>query len=592
MNKEELIERLIDLAIEEDIATGDITTESIIPEASRAEATMTAKADGVISGITVVERVFRRFQSDIEFTPYMKDGDRVRRGDIILKVSGSYPALLKGERTALNFFQRMSGIATETSRYVEELKGSHTRLLDTRKTAPGMRVTDKMAVKDGGGTNHRMGLYDMVMIKDNHIKMAGSITKAVENVRSKVSPDIKIEVETTDLHEVKEALDMNADIIMLDNMSNSMMREAVDLIAGRAETEASGNMTIPRLKDVAATGVDYISVGALTHSVKALDISMNITLSNQYLISEIERLRRERNAVILAHYYVAPEIQDIADFVGDSLELAKKAAATEADVIVFCGVRFMGETAAVITDGKKVLLPVPDAGCSLADGVTGEDLRVWREKNPDGVVVSYVNTTAEVKAWTDVCCTSANAVRVAKAVADGSVPGVPKSDKILFVPDANLGAYINRVGGLKMELWRGNCCVHQAITSKMILEMAEKYPEAEILIHPESKCSGDLQIIDHPRCFFYSTSGIIKHVKESEKRQFVIATENGVLHKIRQEAPDKELIPVSEKTICGQMKKVTLERLYDALKNDRYEVTVDEEIKAKAVLSVKRMMEL
>ena len=221
---------MIDLAIEEDVYTGDVTTDSIVPESTSAVATMTAKADGVISGLPVVEKVFRRFQKDIVFKPVVRDGDTVRKGDVILRIEGSYPALLKAERTALNFFQRMSGIATETAKYVAELRGTHTRLLDTRKTAPGMRVTDKMAVHDGGAVNHRMGLYDMAMIKDNHIKMAGSIAKAVEQVRSKVAPGIQIEVEATNLDEVKEALEARADIIMLDNMSTEMMRDAVNII--------------------------------------------------------------------------------------------------------------------------------------------------------------------------------------------------------------------------------------------------------------------------------------------------------------------------------------------------------------------------
>jgi len=272
----DLIDKIIDLAIEEDIAGGDITTDSLIPTTSKALATMTAKSEGVISGITVVERVFRRFQDDIRFEVFFPDGSHVKKGDLIMTIEGSYPALLKGERTALNFFQRMSGIATETARYVAELKDFHTRLLDTRKTAPGMRMTDKMAVHDGGGTNHRMGLYDMVMIKDNHIKMAGGITPAVCEVRRHIQEGMKIEVETETLEQVKEAIETGCDIIMLDNMPTSAMAEAVRLIAGRALTEASGNMTIPRLREVAATGVDFISVGALTHSVKGMDISMRI----------------------------------------------------------------------------------------------------------------------------------------------------------------------------------------------------------------------------------------------------------------------------------------------------------------------------
>ncbi len=276
MQYDKLIDKLIDLAIEEDIDTGDVTTNSIIPANSRAVAEMKMKADGVISGLEVARRVYERFEKDIVWEPKVKDGDTVKKGNIILRIEASYRCLLLGERLSLNILQRMSGIATETAKYVKELAGTHTRLLDTRKTAPGLRVLDKMAVKDGGGTNHRMGLYDMAMIKDNHIKVAGNITNAIKAVRANIPTGIKIEVETTNLDEVREALASDAEIIMLDNMSNAEMAEAVKLIGGRAKTEASGNMSVPRLKEVAATGVDFISVGALTHSVTALDISMNI----------------------------------------------------------------------------------------------------------------------------------------------------------------------------------------------------------------------------------------------------------------------------------------------------------------------------
>ena len=279
MQYENLINKLIDLGIEEDINTGDITTESIIPATMNAVATMTAKQEGVVSGLEIVKMVYDRFQQDVVFTPYFKDGDRVNKGDVILKIEATYPTLLRGERLSLNIFQRMCGIATETAKYVKELAGTQTELLDTRKTAPGLRVLDKLAVKHGGGTNHRMGLYDMAMIKDNHIKMAGGITKAVEQVRSRIAEGIKIEVEATNLDEVKEAIAAGADIIMFDNMTNEAMTEASEVVKAAAKgikTEASGNMSIPRLKEVAATGVDYISVGALTHTVKAMDISMNI----------------------------------------------------------------------------------------------------------------------------------------------------------------------------------------------------------------------------------------------------------------------------------------------------------------------------
>ena len=279
MQYENLINKLIDLGIEEDINTGDITTESIIPESMNAVATMTAKQDGVVSGLEIVKMVYERFQADTIFTPYFQNGDSVKKGDVILKVEATYPTLLRGERLSLNIFQRMCGIATETAKYVKELAGTTTELLDTRKTAPGLRVLDKMAVKDGGGTNHRMGLYDMAMIKDNHIKMAGGITKAVEQVRSRIAEGIKIEVEATCLAEVQEAVAAGAAIIMFDNMTNEAMTEAAAYIKSTGKpikTAASGNMNIPRLKEVAATGVDYISVGALTHTVKAMDISMNI----------------------------------------------------------------------------------------------------------------------------------------------------------------------------------------------------------------------------------------------------------------------------------------------------------------------------
>lgn len=279
MQYENLINKLLDLGIEEDINTGDITTESIIPATMNGVATMTAKQDGVISGLDIVKMVYDRFQSDVVFTPYFKDGDTVKKGDVILKIEATYPTLLRGERLSLNIFQRMCGIATETANYVKELEGTHTELLDTRKTAPGLRVLDKMAVKHGGGTNHRMGLYDMAMIKDNHIKMAGGIAKAVEQVRARIAEGIKVEVETTNIDEVHQAIAAGADIIMLDNMDTQTMAEAVKIINATnkgIKTEASGNMSIPRLKEVAATGVDYISVGALTHTVKGMDISMNI----------------------------------------------------------------------------------------------------------------------------------------------------------------------------------------------------------------------------------------------------------------------------------------------------------------------------
>ncbi|MDP3451331.1 MAG: L-aspartate oxidase [Bacteroidales bacterium] len=272
-----LIDKIIDLAIEEDVATGDITTNSIILEKTKAIATFKMKADGVVSGIDITKRVFEHLDRDVIWTPFVKDGDSVKKEDVIVEIEGSYRCLLSSERIALNILQRMSGIATLTSLFVKELEGTGAKILDTRKTAPGLRVLDKMAVAAGGGKNHRMGLYDMVLIKDNHIKIAGGIRDAIAQVRENINMGMKIEVETTNLEEVREAVDCGADIIMLDNMDNATMTEAIEIIAGRAETEASGNMTLGRVREVALLGVNYISVGALTHSVNALDISMNVT---------------------------------------------------------------------------------------------------------------------------------------------------------------------------------------------------------------------------------------------------------------------------------------------------------------------------
>jgi len=270
------IKPVIDYALKEDIGAGDITTNSLIPIGLQAKATMIAKSSGVIAGLSVAEYVFRTLSSDITWNAFVNDGDKISKGDVILEVSGSYRALLTGERVALNFLQRMSGIATMTANYVDVLRSFKTKILDTRKTVPGLRILDKYAVLTGGGTNHRIGLYDMVLIKDNHIKIAGGISKAVAQVKKNLPDGIKIEVETTTVEEVLEALAAGVDIIMLDNMSNSTMAESVKIIDGRAKVEASGNMTIERLKEVAATGVDFISIGALTHSVTAFDISMNI----------------------------------------------------------------------------------------------------------------------------------------------------------------------------------------------------------------------------------------------------------------------------------------------------------------------------
>lgn len=266
------IQDLIDRAFDEDIHTGDVTTNTIVDSSQQAEAAWISKEKGVVAGLDIARWVYRQLDFQIKWHPKVNDGDQVNAGAEIVLMKGSGRAILTAERVALNIVQRMSGIATKTNKFVKVVESYPARILDTRKTVPGLRQLDKYAVKAGGGTNHRMGLYDLAMIKDNHIVAAGGITKAVEQVREYDSK-IGIEVETGNLQQVKEALSAGADIIMLDNMDLEQMAEAVSLIDGRAETEASGNITIETVCQVAETGVDFISVGALTHSVKAFDIS-------------------------------------------------------------------------------------------------------------------------------------------------------------------------------------------------------------------------------------------------------------------------------------------------------------------------------
>lgn len=263
-------------ALKEDMPLGDVTTDNIVGEGDFSKAEFLAKQDSVIAGLSVAKHVFEVLDPNSKFIPLVKDGDKVKKGDIIARVSGSTRALLKGERTALNFLQRLSAIATMTDRYAMKVQDLKVRVTDTRKTTPGLRLLEKYAVNAGGGSNHRFSLSDGVLIKDNHIAAAGGITNAVQRVRENIPHTVKIEVEVESLEEVQEALNCSADIIMLDNMSYEKMTEAVQLINGRALVEASGNISEETIYDVALTGVDIISVGKLTHSANSVDISMNI----------------------------------------------------------------------------------------------------------------------------------------------------------------------------------------------------------------------------------------------------------------------------------------------------------------------------
>lgn len=314
------------------------------------------------------------------------------------------------------------------------------------------------------------------------------------------------------------------------------------------------------------------------------------TETNAALIEEIMQLKRQHNAVLLAHNYQRPEIQDIADFVGDSLGLSQKAASTDADVIVFCGVHFMAETAAILSPEKTVLLPDLEAGCSLADSITAEQLRAWKAEHPDAVVVSYVNTTAEVKAETDYCCTSGNAERVIRAI--------PEDRKILFLPDMFLGSYLKRVTGRQIEIWAGECHVHAGIRPEFVASQRAAHPDAEFLIHPECGCVTSTMhflsrgAIDPNNTHILSTEGMIHHAERSNASQFIVATEIGVLHRMRKANPDKTFLPVHESISCRYMKMITLENVLESLRTMTHRITVPPEIAERARLSIERMVAL
>jgi len=310
-------------------------------------------------------------------------------------------------------------------------------------------------------------------------------------------------------------------------------------------------------------------------------------MTNKEIVDEIYRLKKEKNAVILAHNYELPEIQDIADFVGDSLWLSQQAAKVDSDVIVFCGVHFMAETASIISPNKKVLIPDLNAGCSLADSMTVDELRKWKSANPNAVVVSYVNTTAEVKAETDYCCTSSNAVKI--------VESIPQDKQILFGPDKFLGRYVKSMTGRDIKIWDGACHVHEKIGEIDFYKKIEEFPNSDFLVHPECGCSTSCMLkseVFDCNIKIYSTEGIIEHVKNSDNNEFVIATEVGILHRLKKLRPDGKFVPMSENSVCEYMKMITLEKVLDALKYEQFVVKVPEELAKKARIPIERMLEI
>ena len=307
------------------------------------------------------------------------------------------------------------------------------------------------------------------------------------------------------------------------------------------------------------------------------------------LAAEILALKAERDALIIAHNYQRPEIQDLADVVADSLRMARRASESDAPVIVVCGVHFMAETAAIANPQKRVLIPDPGAGCSLADSIQAADVRRWRAEHPDGIVVAYVNTSAAVKAEADYCCTSGNAVAVIEALP----PGVP----VLFLPDFFLGNYLRNITGREIDVWLGECHVHAALTPRTIEQRRAEYPDAEFLVHPECGCvtsalyyaeaDGDVAA---GRTRIVSTEQMMTRAKTSRARRFVVATETGVLHRLRRENPEKQFIAAAETAECRYMKMITLGNLRDSLRDLKHEVTVPREIATRARRAIDRML--
>lgn len=308
-------------------------------------------------------------------------------------------------------------------------------------------------------------------------------------------------------------------------------------------------------------------------------------MEKEFLISEINRLKKEKNAIIMAHYYQDGDIQDIADFVGDSLALAQWAAKTDADIIMLCGVHFMGETAKILSPNKKVLVPDMAAGCSLADSCPADEFEKFIKAHPGHKVISYVNTTAAVKALTDVVVTSTNAKQI--------VDSFPKDEKIIFGPDKNLGNYINSITGRNMVLWNGACHVHEKFSVRKVLDLKKEYPDAQVLVHPECK-----DVIVRLADKVGSTAGLLKYAIASDCKRFLVATESGILHEMQKSAPDKVFIPIPPEDStcacnnCSYMRLNTLEKVYEVLKNESPEVEVSDELREKAVKPIQKMLEI
>jgi quinolinate synthase len=622
-------EPLIRLAVEEDIGRGDATSLSTLSPGTILKGRIIVKEPGVIAGLPVAEAVFCHVDPELTFTAHVREGQAVVPGEVVAEVTGDGRSLLAAERTALNFLQRLSGIATQTRKAVGVVGTTNTTVLDTRKTLPGYRLLDKYAVRMGGGTNHRASLYDMLLVKDNHIDAAGSITAAVQRARA-AYPQLPIEVEVRDIAELQEALSLHPplDRILLDNMTLEQMEEAVRVAVGRVPLEASGNVTLDRLSGIAATGVDFVSMGSLTHSAPALDISMKIspatTADDADLIARIRGIKADlgERLVILGHHYQRDEIISLADFRGDSLQLSQEAAKTDAETIVFCGVDFMAETAAILAKpNQHVLIPDITAGCYLADTATPEGVTAAWEAlevalaNADGEVtpITYVNSSAALKAFCGrhggIVCTSGNAERVIGWA-------LQQRPRIFFFPDQHLGRNTALGMGIpatdmliwtprhppdpeairssRVILWPGACNVHQRFRPEHVQSVRRRYPGIRVVAHPECRAEV-VELADDSG----STARIIRLIEAATPgTSWAVATESRLVYRLQDEHPDQFIIPLADvPPFCKTMSQITLVNLaatLEALKRGELhnEVTVEPDTARWARVALDRMLAL
>jgi quinolinate synthase len=636
---------LIDLAIAEDIGPGDATSESTLPAEAVLHGRIVAKEAGVVAGLPVAEAVFHRIDPAIAFNAHAADGQEVVPGELVAEVTGPGRGVLAAERTALNFLQRMSGVATLTRRFVDAVAHTSAAVLDTRKTVPGYRVLDKYAVRMGGGQNHRMSLYDMILIKDNHVDAAGGILSAVARARAARAPraSLAIEVEVRNLDELRQVLSITppVDRAMLDNMGLEQMRHAVALTAGRVPLEASGNVTLERAADIAATGVDYLSVGQVTHSAPALDLSMKVSrVEQQAAVPALDVHVAELKAglgkrlVILGHHYQRDEVIAFADFRGDSLQLARDATQTDAEIIVFCGVHFMAETAAILArpghrfgqscglaqgsgTPQRVLMPDPAAGCYLADTASPEDVQeAWDQLDAtlgdaeaQCTPITYINSSAELKAFCGrhggIVCTSSSAEKAVRWA-------LSQRPRVFFFPDQHLGRNTARRMGIPLEemllwhsrhspeairrarvvLWPGACNVHQRFLPEHVSAVRERFPGIRVLVHPECK----MEVVDLADDAG-STSYIIQQVEAAPPgTRWAIGTESRLVQRLQQEHPDQQIVSLATvPPFCRTMSQTTLDNLVyvlEALARGEIvnEIVVDAETARWARVALERML--